>query len=54
MVERVLGKQSSKNLEAISLSNDTRRLRITEMADDISSKLISKLKSCLNDMFSIQ
>ena len=46
--------QSSKKLEAIFLSNDTIRLRITEMADDVSSQLISKLKSCLNDMFSIQ
>ena len=54
MVKRVLGKQSSKNLEAISLSNDTIRLCITEMADYISSQLISRLKSCLHGMFSIQ
>ena len=54
MVEQVLGKQSSKKLEAISLSNDTIRLRITKVVDDISSGLISKLKSCLHDMFSIQ
>ena len=54
MVERVLGKQSSKKLEAISLSNDTIRLRINEMADDITSQLISKLKSSLHGMFSIQ
>ena len=54
MVERVFGKQSRKKLEAISLSNDTIRLRINEMADDISSQLISKLKSSLHGMFSIQ
>ena len=54
MAERVLGKQSSKKLEAISLSNDTIRLRINEMADDISFQLISELKSCLHGMFSIQ
>ena len=54
MVERVLGKQSSKKLEAVSLSNDTIRLRIIEMADDISPQLISKLKFCLHVIFSIQ
>ena len=54
MVERVLGKQSSKKLEAISLSNDTIRLCITKRPDDISSQLISKLKSCLHGMFFIQ
>ena len=54
IVERVLGKQSSKKLEARSLSNDTIRVRITEMANDISSQLISKLKSCLHGIFSIQ
>ena len=54
MAERVLGKQSSKKLEAISLSNDTIRLRINEMADDISFQLISELKSCLHGLFSIQ
>ena len=54
IAERVLGKQSSKKLEARSLSNDTIRVRITEMADDISSQLISKLKSCLHGIFSIQ
>ena len=53
MVEQVLGKQSSKKLEAISLSNDTIRLPIIQMADDIS-QLIRKLKSCLHGMFSIQ
>ena len=54
MVERVLGKQSSKKLEALSLSDNTIQRRITEMADDISSQLISKLKSSLHGMFSIQ
>lgn len=54
MVERVLGKQNCKRLEGISLSNDTIKRRITEMADDISSQLISKLKTCLHGMFSIQ
>ena len=54
MVERVLAKQSSKTLEAIFLSNHTIRLRINEMTDDVSSQLISKLKSSLHCMFSIQ
>ena len=36
MVEQVLGKQSSKKLKAISLLNDTIRLRINELVDDIS------------------
>ena len=54
MVERVLGKQSSKKLEALSLSDNTIQRRITEMANDISSQLISKLKSSLHGMFSIQ
>ena len=48
----MLGKQSSKNLEAISLSNDSIRFRINELADDISFQLISELKSCLHGMFS--
>ena len=47
----MLEKQSSKKLEAISLSNDTIRLRKTEMAYDISSQLISKLKYCLHGVF---
>ena len=54
MVERVLGKQSSKKLEALSLSDNTIQHCITEMANDISSQLISKLKSSLHGMFSIQ
>ena len=54
MVERVLGKQSSKKLEALSLSDNTIQHHITEMADDIFSQLISKLKSSLHGMFSIQ
>ena len=43
MVEHVLGKQSSKKLEALSLSDNTIQRRTTEMADDIFSQLISKL-----------
>ena len=50
----MFGKQSCKKLEEISLSNDTIQCLITKLMNNISSQMISNLKSCLHNMFSTQ
>jgi hypothetical protein len=41
-------------LQPLSLSNDTIRQRIQDMAYDILSQVVDEIKSCSNGMFSIQ
>jgi hypothetical protein len=50
----MMGSDYLIKLQPLSLSNDTIRQRIQDMAYDILSQAVDEIKSCPNGMFSIQ
>jgi hypothetical protein len=50
----MMGSDYLIKLQPLSLSNDTSRQRIQDMAYDILSQVVDEIKSCPNGMFSIQ
>jgi hypothetical protein len=50
----MMGSDYLIKLQPLSLSNDTIRRRIQNMAYDILSQVVDEIKSCRNGMFSIQ
>ncbi|XP_042228630.1 zinc finger BED domain-containing protein 5-like [Homarus americanus] len=54
MVKRVLGEESEREIQQISLSNDTVKRRSNEMSDDIKEKVIQEIKLSPTGMFAIQ
>jgi hypothetical protein len=50
----MMGSNYLIKLQPLSLSNDTIRRRIQDMAYDILSQVVDEIKSCPNGMFSIQ
>jgi hypothetical protein len=54
MVSRVCGEEQAKKLNAISLSNNTIRRRIDDMAQDILTQVVNEVKSSPYAKFSLQ
>jgi hypothetical protein len=54
IVSVMMGSDYLITLQPLSLSNDTMRQRIQDMAYDILSQVVDEIKSCPNGMFSIQ
>jgi hypothetical protein len=50
----MMGSDYLVKLQPLSLSNDTIRRRIQDMAYDILSQVVDEVKSCPSSMFSIQ
>jgi hypothetical protein len=50
----MMGSNYLIKLQPLSLSNDTIRRRIQDMAYDILSQVVDEIKSCPDGMFSIQ
>jgi hypothetical protein len=50
----MMGSDYLIKLQPLSLSNDTIRRRLEDMAYDILSRVVDEIKSCPSSMFSIQ